>query len=77
MTDTLFAMPEAKEPPLRLRADRPVYNYRRIQKGQNLKVNLRDCRTGRIVATIYGGVDMAARIVKCVNDAARRKEARK
>lgn len=72
MNGTLFDMPEAKEPPLRLRADKPVYNYMRIQKGQNLKVNLRDCSTGRIVATIYGGVDMADWIVKCVNDAARR-----
>lgn len=72
MNDTLFDMPEAKEPLLRLRADKPVYNYMRIQKGQNLKVNLRDCSTGRIVATIYGGVDMADWIVKCVNDAARR-----
>lgn len=69
---TLFEMPEAKAPALRLRADRPVYNYMRIQKGQNLKVNLRDCATGRIVATIYGGVDMADWIVKCVNDAAQR-----
>lgn len=25
-----------------------------------------------ILATVYGGPDMAARIVKCVNDAARR-----
>ena len=72
MNDTLFEMPEAKTDPLVLRADRPVYNYMRIQKGQNLKVNLRDCSTGRIVATIYGGPDMADRIVKCVNDAARR-----
>ena len=72
MERTLFEMPEAKPAPLVLRADRPVYNYRRVQKGQNLKVNLRDCRTGRIVATVYGGPDMAARIVKCVNDAARR-----
>lgn len=75
MERTLFEMPEAKPAPLVLRADRPVYNYRRIQKGQNLKVNLRD-GTGRIVATIYGGPDMAARIVECVNDAARRDEAK-
>lgn len=67
MTDTLFDMPEAKEPPLRLRADRPVYNWRRIQNGQNLKVSLRDCRTGKVVATIYGGERMAAQIVAAVN----------
>lgn len=68
MSDTLFDMPEAKEPPLRLRADKPVYNWRRIQYGQNLKVNLRDCSTGRIVATIYGGERMAAQIVAAVNE---------
>lgn len=68
MNDTLFEMPEAKPAPLVLRADRPVYNYRRIQKGQNLKVNLRDCSTGKIVGTIYGGERMAAQIVAAVNE---------
>jgi len=68
MNDTLFDMPEAKEPPLRLRANKPVYNWRRIQNGQNLKVNLRDCRTGKVVATIYGGERMAAQIVAAVNE---------
>ena len=68
MNDTLFDMPEAKEPPLRLRANKPVYNWRRIQYGQNLKVNLRDCRTGKVVATIYGGERMAAQIVAAVNE---------
>lgn len=68
MNDTLFEMPEAKAPALRLRADKPVYNLRRIQYGQNLKVNLRDCRTGKVVATIYGGERMAAQIVAAVNE---------
>ena len=68
VNDTLFDMPEAKEPPLRLRANKPVYNWRRIQYGQNLKVNLRDCRTGKVVATIYGGERMAAQIVAAVNE---------
>jgi len=67
MTDTLFDMPEAKAPTLRLRADKPVYNYMRIQIGQNLKVNLRD-GTGKIVATVYGGERMAAQIVDAVNE---------
>lgn len=67
MSETLFEMPVAKDPPLRLRADKPVYNWRRIQCGQNLKVNLRDCRTGKIVATVYGGERMAAQIVEAVN----------
>ena len=65
MNDTLLEVPPS---PLRLRADPPRYNYRRIQNGQNLKVNLRDCATGKIVATIYGGVDMANYIVNTINE---------
>jgi hypothetical protein len=63
----LFELPEAKETPLTLKVCPPVYNYIRRCKGQHPKVNLRDYRTGKIVATIYGGEDMAKYIAECVN----------
>ena len=58
----------ASDTTMRLHADPPNYNFRRIRNGQNIKVNLRDCRTGRIVATVYGGVEMANYIVKTINE---------
>ena len=60
------------EPPLTLYADKPTYNYERRRKGQRLKVTLRSPeRRGRIVATVYTGIEDANAIVNAVNAAAR------
>lgn len=67
--DLLFDMPEPTWRYLRLAAGKPISNYLRTRKGQNLKVNLRDLDTGKIVATVYGGLEMAQRIAQCVNHA--------
>lgn len=65
----LIELPEMKvmEKPLTLKVCPPVYNYIRMYKGQHPKVNIRDLRNGKIVATIYGGEDMAKYIAECVN----------
>ena len=67
--DMLFDMPEPTWRHLRLTVGKPISNYLRMRKGQNLKVNLRDADTGKIVATVYGGAEMAERIARCVNHA--------
>ena len=64
---TLFPLPPPDEVPLRVTRGLSHFNYRRLQTGQNLKINLRDCRTGKIIATIYGGERMADHIVECIN----------
>ena len=62
------------EPPLTLYADKPTYNYVRGRKGLRFKVTLRSPeRRGRIVATVYTGIEDANEIVAAVNEAARRK----
>ena len=64
------------EPPLTLYADEPIYNYERAFKGQRFKVTLRSPeRRGRIVATVYTGVEDANDIVAAVNAAAWRRDA--
>ena len=62
------------KPPLTLYADKPTYNYVRGRKGLRFKVTLRSPeRRGRIVATVYTGIEDANEIVAAVNEAARRK----
>lgn len=57
--------------PLTLYADRPTPNYLRQRNGQPFKVTLRSReRKGRIVATVYTGLEDAEAIVRAVNAAA-------
>lgn len=66
---TLFDIPPADAAKgLRLRADPPHRNFMRERKGQPPQVTLRDDRTGRIVATVYGGEELAKHIINCVNE---------
>ena len=65
--ETLFPLPPPDEHPLRVTRGQSHFNYRRLQVGQNLKINLRDCSTGKIIDTLYGGEEMADHIVTCIN----------
>lgn len=59
--------------PLTLYADEPTYNFMRGRKGLRFKVTLRSReRRGRIVATVYTGIEDANEIVAAVNAEARR-----
>ena len=71
-SDTLFPMPPpSPEEPLELSVGDEWHNYKRYCKGQEMKVMLRDLRTGKVAATVYGGKKMAQYIADCVNSAKR------
>ena len=65
--DTLFPLPPPDRRLLRVSRGLSHFSCMRLRKGQNLKISLRDCSTGKIVATIYGGEEMADHIVTCIN----------
>lgn len=66
--DTLFPLsPPSPEAPLQLAVGDQWHNYRRYCKGLEMKVALRDLRTGKIAAVVYGGKAMAKCIADCVN----------